>query len=113
MYGQNPLGSTGSAGNAEAFANLFLAYCLRCAHFANHGPDVLEHIDLYFRGQFNFRCYQVADPSELQPYRECLSAALCLLSDTRPEVVLYLMHVLKRKDGSTAVLSGIFRKLFR
>lgn len=113
VYGQNPLGATGATGNAEAFANLFLAYCLCCAHLANHGPELLEHVDLYFRGQFNFRCYQVANPYELQPYRECLSAALRLLSDTRPEAILYLMHVLKRKEGGAAVLSGVFRKLFR
>lgn len=113
VYGQNPLGSTGSACSAEAFANLFLAYCLCCAHFANHGPDMLEYVDLYFRVQFNFRCYQVADISELQPYRECLSAALCLLSDTRPEAIFYLMNILKRKESSSTILSGVFWKLFR
>jgi glycosyltransferase involved in cell wall biosynthesis len=113
VYGQNPLGTTGSADNAEAFANLFLAYCLCCAHFANHRHEVLEYVDLYFRVQFNFRCYQVKDASELYPYRECLSTALRLLSDTRPEAVLYLMNILKRKGRSATILGGVFRNIFR
>lgn len=108
-YRQNTIGSTGAAGNAEAFANLFLAYCLCCAHMLNSGDDFLEYVDLYFGIQFNFRCYQVADLSELAPYRECISTGLRLLSDVRPESVLYLMTVLKRRSGG-AVLGDLFRR---
>lgn len=112
-YRQNPLSATGSADNAEAFANLLLAYALCCQRFASHDALVLGAVDLYFRVQFNFRCYQVADAVGLAAHREQLSLALQLLSNSRPEAVLYLMNVLKRKERSNSSLSGIFRKLFR
>lgn len=107
-YRRNPAGSTGSAGNAEAFANLFLAYCLCCAHLSKSKADVLEYVDLYFSIQFNFRCYQVADASELLPYLDSISTGLRLLSDARPESILYLMSVLRRRGGATA-LGGFFK----
>lgn len=112
-YRQNPGSATGSADNAEAFANLFLAYALCCWRFASHGAAALGAVDLFFRVQFNFRCYQVSDAAKLAAYRERLSLALRLLSDNRPEAVLYLMNILKRKEHSSSTLSGIFLKLFR
>lgn len=111
-YTQNPLGVTESVDNAEAFANLFLAYSLCCAHFKNLGVEVLCAVDSFFRAQFNFRCYQVADMVELAPHRELLSLALRLLSDSRPEAVLCLMNTLKRKGRSSSALSEGFQRLF-
>lgn len=111
-YTQNPLGITESVDNAEAFANLLLAYSLCCAHFKNLGVEVLCAVDSFFRAQFNFRCYQVADMVELAPHRELLSLALRLLSDSRPEAVLCLMNTLKRKGRSSSALSEGFQRLF-
>lgn len=112
-YRQNPRSATGSADNAEAFANLFLAYALCCSRFASHDAVVLGAVDLFFRVQFNFRCYQVADAAKLAAHQEKLSMALRLLSDNRPESVLYLMNILKRRERSSSTLSGVFRKLFK
>lgn len=111
-YRQNSSSVTGSINNAEAFVNLFFSYCLCSAHYANFGDDVLDIIDSFFRVQFNFRCYQIADADELWPYRERLSAALQLLSEARPEAVLYLMSVLKSKKRPVSSWGEfVFRKI--
>jgi glycosyltransferase involved in cell wall biosynthesis len=112
-YRQNPNGSTGAASNAEAFANLFLAYCLCLKYLPKSATDLVEYVDMYFSVQFNFRCYQIASASELEPHRERIATGLRLLSDVRPEAVLCLMTALKRRGGADVVVGDFFRKVFR
>lgn len=112
-YRQVASSATGSVSNEKAFANLFYSYCLCCAHYADFGNDVLASVDEYFRVQFNFRCYQVTDIHELQQYREKISAALRLLSETRPEAIFYLMSVMKRNKRLTSSVGQFFlQKMF-
>jgi glycosyltransferase involved in cell wall biosynthesis len=112
-YRQTPSSVTGSIDNAEAFVNLFFSYCLCSAHYANLGDDILDLVDSFFRVQFNFRCYQITDVDRLRPHRERVSVALRLLSEARPEAVLYLMSVLKSKKRPASSLGEfVLRKIF-
>lgn len=113
MYRQNRHGATGGASKAEAFSNLFLAYSLCLAHFSDRGAELIEYVDLFFRVQFNFRCYRVKSALELEPHRERLSLALRLLADKQPEAVLYLMNVLKRREWPSGVFGSVLQRVFK
>ena len=107
-YFARPESASRAAANAKGFCRVLRAYTVCVAAYAKLlTAEELGYVEGLFARQLSFASYQVADPSELEPYHAELQSILRQLADVHPSGIYSLVHTFRRTNGRAMLKSAV------